>query len=65
MQNSDWQSVLTDFYSLSQFAPYVLASNPATHRLEHEWQYTHIAGLLKYQMLPEDGLCKTETCWGL
>jgi hypothetical protein len=30
--------------------------NPATHRLEYNWQYTNTGSFLKYRMFPEDGL---------
>jgi hypothetical protein len=41
------------------------ASSSTIHRLEHNWQYAYTVGFLKNQRLPEDGLCKTKTCWGL
>ena len=41
------------------------ANIPATHRLEHNWQYNDSVGFLKYRTHPEDALCKIETCWGL
>jgi hypothetical protein len=43
-----------DTLIISVFSP--PASNPTTHRLEHNWQYNHTVGFLKQQILPDDGL---------
>ena len=33
--------------------------------VNHNWQHTYTVVFLKYRMLPENGLSKTETCWSL
>ena len=40
----------------------VVLHQPATQQYteQHSWQYTYTDGFLKYRMLPEDGLRKTE-----
>jgi hypothetical protein len=39
--------------------------NLTAYRLEHNWQHNYFVDFLKYQILPEDGLQKTGTFWGL
>jgi hypothetical protein len=32
------------------------ANNPTTHRLKHNWHYTHTVDFMKCRISPEDGL---------
>ena len=43
----------------------VSSQQPKRQRFEHNWQYNYTVGFLKCRMLPDDGLWKTETYWGL